>query len=289
MDMATIHPLEHTLNHIRQLNDSYCADIGLCEASYFLAIDLIENRASLLEHALARQAKNYPTMDSRTQASYFVGQYSWYVPAVAIATFLTHNRVPDLAPDNLAIRYRTYRWHHGEHSGEAQRIDVRFLSGRFACLPDDPEADHADAVVVSDKGALRDRLRSQLESHFSPLINTVQAISKLGKNAQWRLVADSCASQFLSMGQMISDDIHAQAEGLRFIRADHSSINNPQTHYVTLTYQDYSDTFVARGGCCRYYTLPDAEYCTSCVLRKPEDRDARLLAYMKSKYEASAS
>lgn len=289
MDMATLHPLEHTLKHIAQLNESYTADIGPCEEPYFLAIDLIENNASILEQSLARQAKNYPTMDSRTQASYFVGQYSWYVPAVAIATFLTENRVPDLAPANIAIRYRTYTWHHGEHSGEAERIDVRFLSGRFACLPDDPESDHPDALIVSDKVALRDWLRSQLESHFSPLINRIHAMSKLGKNAQWRLVADSCASQFLSMGQMINDDKNAQVEGLLFIRAEHSSINNPQTNYVTLTYQDHSDTFLARGGCCRYYTLPEAEYCTSCVLRKPEERDERLLAYMKSKYEASAS
>lgn len=285
----SLRPLEQSLKRIAELNDSYLADIGEYEEPFFLAVDLIQNKDSILEQSLVRQARKHPTMDSRTQASYFIGEYSWYVPAVAIAAYLTENRVPEFVPENIALRYRRYIWHHGEHSGEAERIDVRFLSGRFACLPDDPCADHPDAMLVADKVALRDCLRSQLESHFSSLIKSIRSISKLGENAQWRLVADSCASQFLGVGAMMNDDEHAQAEGLTFIRADGSPMKNPQTSYLTLTYQDQCETFLARGGCCRYYTLPDAEYCTSCVLRKPEEREQRFLAYMQSKYEEHAS
>lgn len=283
------HPLDETLKRVSLVNENIVSDIGQCDADFFPAIHLIQNDTTILHQALAKQATKHPTMDSRTQASYFIDGYSWYVPAVAIVTYLTEGRVPDFTLENIALRYQTYTWHHDNRSGEAERIEVRFLSGRFACLPDDPSADHPDATPVADSVSLLDWLRSQLENHFSPLIKRLHTVSKLGKNALWRLVADSCALQFLQFGKKTNQVDHMQVEGLAFIQGEQSPMNNPQTHYITLEHATYQETFRVRGGCCRYYTLPDAEYCTSCVLLKSEERDRRLLTYMQSKHEEHAS
>lgn len=286
----TVHPLAATLKRVTVVDENAYADIGSLEAGWFPAADLIDPRLTRLEAALARQAAQHPEMESRTRGSYFVGEYSWYMPDVVIAAYLAERRVPDLSLENLALRSRTYTWREGGESGEAERIDVRFLNGRFACLPNDPAADHPDAIVLPDTHALREHLRVALETHLAPLIERIHASTRLAHHAQWCLVADSVAALFLHKGQALNDEASGKAEGLAFIKAAGSPMNNPNTSYISLHYLDHCETFRARGGCCRYYTVSESgkDYCTTCVLRKPEDRNARLLAYMSKKYAQEA-
>jgi hypothetical protein len=69
--------------------------------------------------------------------AFFVGHYVWYLAAAAIGCYLAERRVPDLAPEQVALRYSSYTWEQDGATGTAERIDVRFLSGRFAALPGD--------------------------------------------------------------------------------------------------------------------------------------------------------
>jgi hypothetical protein len=142
-----------------------------------------------------------------------------------------------------------------------------------------------------DVHTLRQWLRTTLENHFAPLIERVFERTRLSHHAQWLLVADSCAALFLYLGQQLGEPARAMDEGLAFVRASGSPMNNRKTGYVTLEWNGHSDTFRARGGCCRYYTVSESgdDYCTTCVLRKPEDRDARMLKYMSEKYAQEAA
>jgi hypothetical protein len=286
-----IHPLATALRHSRTVDTEAYADIGAVEAGWLMVAGFSDPQTTLLEEALARQAKDRPHMEARTRGSYWIGEYSWYVPLAAITAYLTEKRVPDLSQENVALRFRTYTWHEGDESGEAQRLDVRFLSGRFACLPDDTAADHPDALVLPNADALREHLRTTLEAHLTPIIERVYAETKLSRHAQWMLVADSCAALFLHSGQALGDEAYARAEGMAFVKAPGSPMNNNKTGYISLQYLDHCDTFRARGGCCRYYTVSESgdDYCTTCVLRKPEERDQRLLAYMSKKYAQEAA
>lgn len=282
----TIHPLAAALSAATTVDIEAHADIGVVEEGWLKAAAFCDPQSTVLDQALARQAKNYPHMDARTRGAYFIGEYSWYAPLAAIAAYLVTARVPDFAPDNVALRVRNYIWHAGEHSGESQRLDVRYLSGRFACLPDDPAADHPDARVLPNADALRESLRTTLEAHLAPLIERVYAQTKLSRHAQWMLVADACAALFLHIGQALGDEAHAKAEGIAFVKAPGSPMSGGKTSYISLQFLDYCESFRVRGGCCRYYTVSetDKDYCPTCVLRKPEDRNQRLLDYMATKY-----
>ncbi len=227
-------------------------------------------------------AAQYPGADARTQAALFMNSYSYYLLAAPLTTYLLAGRVPDLTPENVASRWVTYTWQANGMSGESLRLDVRFLSGRFAALPAD-QAPPADAVTVSDQSALRGYLRSGIEAHFLPLIETVHAQTRLSQGALWRLVADNCAALLLTLGQQTEQSAAAQQEGLALVQSGDSCLSNPQTGYTTVSAAGQTATFRARGGCCRYYTLPDQSKCTTCVLRKPAERDALLTAKLEQK------
>lgn len=281
-------PLASTLAQVSALDGQYMsAETGMLEAGWFRADELVGAGASVLEEGLARQTAHYPGAERRTCGSFFIGEYAWYVFAAAIAAYLAERRVPDPAPANMALRYRTYTWEEGGETGESERIDVRFLSGRFVALPDDPAADHPDALVLPNLAALREWLRVELEAHLSPLIDRIYAATRLGKHAQWNLVADACAALFLHAGQVLGDPVRAQSEGLAFVKVAGSPLHNPDTGYITLEWAEHCETFRTRGGCCRYYTLPDSDKCTTCVLRPAEERDQRLRDYLAQKYAQS--
>jgi hypothetical protein len=134
---ATPCSLAQTLAHIRALDENLVADVGALEPGWFCAADLIQPHSVTLTAALERQAADYPQMPTRTKGSYLIGEYAWYVAASAIAAYLAEQRVPDFSPENIGLRFQRYTWHEGEHSGEADRIEVRFLTDRFMGLPQD--------------------------------------------------------------------------------------------------------------------------------------------------------
>ena len=172
------------------------------------------------------------------------------------------------------------RWWSSSRVGDVLTAQDRVLTA----------AQHPDAVIVPDVNALRDWLRTSLEAQLTPLIEGINASTRLGRHAQWCLVADSCASLFLHGGTVIKDEAHGLAEGRAFIKAAGSPMKNPKTDYVSLQYLEHRDTFLTRGGCCRYYTFAeDGEKCSTCVLRNPEERDQLLLDYMSRKYAQGAA
>jgi hypothetical protein len=275
-------PLLATLERIRPLDEHYLtAEVGAPEPGWFCAADLVVPGSPLLVEGLARQTALYSGMQPRTAGAFFIGEYVWYVFAAAVGAYLAEQRVPDLAPERLALRYRSYTWEGEGESTPAERIDVRFRSPRCATLPADPAANQRDVTVLPDRDALREQFRTALEAHLTPLIAQIHALTGFGPRAQWNLASDACAALFLNLGKALGDAERAQAEGLAFVKAAGSPLNNPQTGYFTVEHNGRCATFRARGGCCRYYTLPPGEKCTLCVLRPPEERDARLRAYLE--------
>ncbi|HEU4328234.1 MAG TPA: ferric iron reductase [Roseiflexaceae bacterium] len=281
---ATSPPLEATLAHASALDPLLGAEIGPLEADWFPASALHDAGSAALAEGLAHIVRRYPRAARRVSGSFFVGEYTWYLLGAAAVAFLAEGRAPDLAPEGVALRYSTYIWSEGDASGEAERLDVRFLSGRFAGLPGDPAASHPDCLPLPNAAALRDWLRAGLEAHLAPLVAAVSAQTRLGARAQWNLVADAAAAVFLHAGQRLGGPERAQSEGLAFVKAPASPLRNPGTGYVTIEAGDRCESFRTRGGCCLFYKLDPGNNCTACVLRPAAERNERLRAYVAGKH-----
>jgi hypothetical protein len=283
--------LTATFARIAALNPNleFSVDIGQLDTDRYKASDFANPELRFVKEALARQDLRFPGIDKRTSGAFLLGNYAWYVPVPAIASYLVERRVPDLSPENIGLRNEIFKWEENGESGENERLHIRFLSNRFAALPDDPAAGQPNVTILPDMNVLREWLRTSVETLLTPVVEQIYAQSNLGRHAQWSLIADSCAAMFLYIGGLVGDKQWAQTEGLAFVKAAHSPMNNPKTGYVTLQYENHCETFRARGGCCRYYKLPEHGKCDTCVLRTLQDRDELLLTYMKKKHSKENS
>jgi hypothetical protein len=124
--------------------------------------------------------------------------------------------------------------------------------------------------------------RETLEQIFEPIIAATMVTSGLSAGAQWRLVADNVASAFLYGGKSFGMAERAMEIAAPIIAE--GRLNNGKTGFLEVTAGAACDWFLVRGGCCRYYTTKGAEadYCTSCVLRKRDDQIARYTEYLAS-------
>jgi hypothetical protein len=282
--LAADTPLAATVARVAALDPYLIAEAGDLEPGWFRAADLPSVDGAQLGIGLAHAIADYPGAEARVAGAFFVGHYVWYLAAAAIGCYLAERRVPDLAPEQVALRYSSYTWEQDGATGTAERIDVRFLSGRFAALPGDLAADHARALILPDEAALRDWLRRRLEAHLEPLIEAIAARTRLGRRAQWNLAADACARLFLHAGEKLGAGERGRAEGLAFVKAAGSPLRNPATGYLTLEHLGHRETFCVRGGCCLYYRVAPGENCATCVLRPAAERNQGLLDYMARKY-----
>jgi hypothetical protein len=277
-------PLAATIARAAALDQFLIADVGPLEAGWFRADALAQAESGVLEEGLFRVAAHYPGADRRTAAAFLVGEYAWYLAAAAITAYLAEQRVPDLASENVGLRYTTFTWEEHGETGASERFDVRFLSGRFAALATDTAANHPDAIVLPHAAALRDWLRVRLEQHLAPVIEAVAARTRLGRRAQWNLAADACAAVFLHAGEHLDAAERGCAEGLAFVKAAGSPLRNHGTGYITLSCHGHHQTFRTRGGCCLFYRIEPGNNCSTCVLRSAEDRNQRLLDTMTHTY-----
>jgi hypothetical protein len=192
-------------------------------------------------------------MDARTRAAYMIGGISWSVACwVAAFTLL------DLPlPGGLAVSQERYWWGEGADAHEYVRYPVGLIDGK---APTDA--------------------RALFETMFAPLIAATMVTAGLSPGAQWRLVADSVAQGFLHVGKGL--DAVPRAMALADAILAEGRLNNGKTAFAPIELPARREWFVSRGGCCRYYTTRGGEYCSSCVLRKREDQEARYRAYFLS-------
>lgn len=214
--------------------------------------------------------------------------YQWGILGAALSSFLRDQRVPDLDPQNM--------WLHWE--GSYGYVDaVAFEQGRFAALSDDPDAGHPDATLFPDIDALRDHLRTQIESCLGQAITTL--CQQIGANprSMWPFVADRCTLMVLWLGQLIEEqtacacdyacDLEREVELL--VKQPSSPLYNPVTGVLPVHYNGNRHLFVQRGACCYAYRREGYDdYCRTCPHLPKEERMDRLQAALAQKYGETA-
>lgn len=258
------------------LSDELRLSVGVAAEGHVPLVALPDEQ---IDTWLADMGHDHPDMDDKTRAAYLIGHIAWSVALNIGALHVAGPGVPAVDSAIIGMASAWYRYDHEGESGHALRFTPRLLAAPADTFrPLDSAGIHALILAV-----------------HAPLIEQLFVRTRLGRKAMWRLVADAVAAGWLAVGKQIDRDAHAMALAEAIMATPGSPLANKQTHYVDITVPDEGDGlsghewFRARGGCCRYYTTEKSagEYCTTCVLRTPESRNALLQTYLRNKLTAA--
>ncbi|MBB5956672.1 hypothetical protein FHS29_003258 [Saccharothrix tamanrassetensis] len=193
----------------------------------------------------------YGDAPDRTTGGYVM---SWYLSAVGMlggTLFHLARRVPSLRPSDVAIRIA------GEDRPHV--IGLALLADDFACLPDDPEADHPAAAAVADDHALAALLRARFAAHATRFVASFGPTVRLGRRQLWAAATDALDSAAWTAGQLRGDEAAGAADSALLLpdRLD------PFTSASTLRAAESGWTR-RRESCCFHFALPGAEACATC-------------------------
>jgi hypothetical protein len=220
-------------------------------------------------------------LEPKTQCSYLVGRLAMRLSSV-LSSLALDGRVminPEQL-DDLCLRPWREPWSHVDPSGVRESGVVLHIDPLVTpqIMMDTAQLDEFSRI---------DLCRRVLNIFFEPIIARLRAITGLSEQAQWRLVADMAAGAFLKTAKDLGDAAKGMALGRLLVRGERSKLTNKQVDYINVTLLDAppeEDWFLNRGGCCRWYTTQDpVDYCATCVLLKPEEKQTKLVDYMRER------
>jgi hypothetical protein len=199
--------------------------------------------APLLENLLRRLGSEYGTENPQVTGSLFLKGYLWRVLAPAVAAFVLERRVPDLGPENVALRF----------DGRGSPADLA-VAGTFAVLTDDPGAGHPGALVLASERDLARYLGERFGgSHLPGLLAALRPRTRRGLGALRKMAVDAVADAFLIVGGGLGRE--EEAVGLaEEVLAGPSPLSGP-TNYFVAERGGLPETSRVRNACCLYYRL----------------------------------
>ncbi|WP_234889870.1 (2Fe-2S)-binding protein (plasmid) [Agrobacterium vitis] len=248
------------------------ADIGPAGAGWTTTEAFFFDEAALDEFLAFEQSLNEGT-DIKTAGALLMTDYGYILAAAIVPIFTGFGLIPDLSPSRVALSFYTVEEQHDGKTQRVRRAHVRFLEEIFW---------HGQLGDAADE----ERLRAEIEGHFRPVVEAVHARTRLSRPALWRLASDAIAGRFLDSGRRFARVEAAKASAMQILKVPGSPLANRQLHYFDLSVldknqQEFSYTFRQRGGCCRFYLVKDGEYCPTCVLKAPAERDEELRLAMR--------
>jgi hypothetical protein len=198
-----------------------------------------------------------------TPASYLMG---WYlgVPAYAGAlAFGLARRVPVLDPAAMAV-----------HVGAVGYADgVALLADRFACLPDDPAADHPDADVVPDEAALATVLRERVAGHARAFHAAYAPDVKIGSRQRWGMLTDVLDEALWTSGTVRGDPEAGIADAALVLGEVHPPFTAATTTYRVRDLRGREHWSRRRQSCCFFYAVPSGRACFTCPRTSDAERE----------------
>jgi ferric iron reductase protein FhuF len=181
------------------------------------------------------------TAKPAVQGTWLLEAYVGALAGPAAAAALTEARIPDMAADNLRLRFGD----DGEPAGAA------FAHPRVAVIVGDGAAGHPGVTVVPDRAALWGWFRRRLVEHVAPLVEALRPLTSRGAGALWSSVGDSCAGSLDWLGEELG-----LVETARLDIELLLGVERPLHHRPT--YQEVrcsrgADVVRVRRGCCLSY------------------------------------
>lgn len=284
------HPLPQTFTRIHQLNQYIGARFGTPAAPDWLSpTELLAPQSPALAAQINATQQRLHTKAVNTIGGALLQEYQWPLISAAVGCFLVDRRVPDLQPEQIRLYVPATE---PAETEVAHSSRIAFCSGHFAALPDDPAADHPDATLVPDLAALRDNLRTGLESHFGWVIERLSQGVGCNPRGLWLYVTDRIAGTLAWLMQEQDKSCglaRIEPEFNVLLRTPASPLMNKKVGLFELTYKDQTHAYLDRATCCYWYKTDGGDYCTTCPHHTKEDRNAKLLNYMAEEYDKIAA
>ncbi len=235
------------------------------QTDYLTMQQLIEPDS--IQQLLALQTQYESSMDIRTQAAYLTNGLGWQWLAIICWMDLRGLSLDDILSGKLSIRHTLEQ---GVYQGEPY-VNIRY---HFR-LPE---------VFPAASARSAQPLGCDIVELMTPLLQSIKAQSGLSMGALWRLITDSITHCYLYIGGMLGQQNAAMARARDIVNATGKPLANPQWQYqhiavpaeVSPNGKPLAQWYRTRGGCCRYYTLPEGEYCSTCVHLSDVDQQQRL-------------
>ncbi|MGE3539589.1 MAG: (2Fe-2S)-binding protein [Candidatus Tectimicrobiota bacterium] len=230
-----------------------------------------------LQELLTQIGERLQTTDRRTIAASFALRHGWSAGA-AIAPYLTHQCVPSLALENVSFKFRA--------DTLFERVALHRPIG--AMVWQQGLEPHPLIQFLPTQQALLGYLRASLVQQATPLVETLAAWSRFAVKGLWGMITSSWAAQCMQICQELSEQKDG-AEHARALLAGEDVVAQMQPRFYSVTYGQITHVYHRRSTCCRYYLLPQADYCANCPLLSQAERVERNRTWMKNLCEPSAS
>lgn len=200
-----------------------------------------------------------------TPASYLMG---WYLDVPAYTgglAFGVARRVPDLDQGSLAVHLAPGGWPDG----------VALLGDRFACLPDDPDADHPAADVVRDERALAQVLRDRVAAHARAFHSVYRPPVKIGSRQRWGMLTDVLDTALWTSGVQTGDEERGVRDAGLVLDGVHPPFTSGSRVYRLVDGCGRPRWTRRRESCCFLFHVPGAQACFTCPRVGDDERVAR--------------
>lgn len=199
--------------------------------------------------------------DRRIAASQIFKSYAYWLTFPALAGWALHRRVPDVSAANITVSIHDRKPH------------LRFaaLTGRTWVLPDDPTADHPDAIVVADEATLLRRLvTTVVDDHLFGALVAFRERGGPGNRILWGSIAVAFTNPFGGLTRMTGRDFRGDIDSV--IGALGPAGRLIEMAQVRCAPDELAEPRPLRKTCCQKMRIPGASNCTNCPLISPERR-----------------
>jgi hypothetical protein len=276
MSTASTSPVEQVFVDLKALNASWSVDIGVPAGPGWIAgAELRDAAHGPFNALLNRIGERLKTANRQTIAASFALRYGW-ASAMAIAPYLRHRCVPDVALENVSFKFK--------ESTFFERTAIH--DPRGTVVVGDARQPHPSLATVCDAGELLRTLRNALAAQAEPVVEALYDWSGFSRRGTWGQLTSSWAAQFTGLCETPNDQGGMQPLIERFFEgADVIALMQPRMHAVT--YGTATHLYQRRASCCRYYLLPQGSLCASCPLVAHDERVGRNREWMKTQLERS--
>jgi hypothetical protein len=208
--------------------------------------ELAAGEGDALEELMRAYGRSWGVPDDRrSQASFVILDYTWYLAAPLVASHLLAGRLPSVR-------------------GASVRLDAASRTGTLALAAEPPRTSSPEL------------LGDEVIGHLRPLVERVADRRWLEARAAWLGVGDRIVGAFEHVGDLIGQRTRAQADAAALVHRPGSELDSPRHRFATYEHRGVERTVGIRASCCRFYRAPAARYCLTCPLVTEHERTQRV-------------